>query len=110
MLQYLDYVGGVIQYRNTWLGTELVLTYTVMQMHIYSTDKTVSCVTWSIRPHIFTEDKQALRQIEYFCHPTPHTTQHCLINPALTPAYKNRRAHREGRAHRLRHIYQPTPT
>ena len=33
MWQYLDYVGGVIHYRDIWLGTVSAPTFTVMQIH-----------------------------------------------------------------------------
>lgn len=94
-----------------------LLTYTMMQMHSYSTAKTIpniteSCATWRRHPHIWTEDWDYKR--------IPFTTstlhkhrdtqlKHYLINDALTPACKGRQAHNEFCTHWCQHISQPTP-
>lgn len=59
---------------------------------------------------MYTEDKQALRHRKSVLSiPPPNDTKRHLINCALTPAHKHRRACRETSTHRHKHIFQPTP-
>lgn len=100
----------------------LVLTYTMMQMHIYiySPVKTLlnvtqSCATWSTHPHTYTEDSrfaQTGSETERVSLPSPTSTtiptpfdQLCIS----TCSQRQTGTQREISTHRHKHISQPTP-